>query len=82
MNAILPGDWQRFLALPAGIYDPKQSVAPEALAGALANYERVAAGREYAKLTQRPEFQQTLALLRAYRAAVGSPRIDLPPPPR
>jgi hypothetical protein len=82
MNAILPGEWQRFLALPAGVYDPKRTVTSDGLAAALGNYERVAAGREYANLNQRPEFQKTLSLLRAYRAAAGATQINLPPPPK
>jgi lipid-binding SYLF domain-containing protein len=80
LNALLAPEWQRYLALPGGVYDPKQHITPEGLGAALGNYERVAAGREYGNLNRRAEFQKTLALLRAYRAAGTT--IELPPPPR
>jgi lipid-binding SYLF domain-containing protein len=83
LQAVLTPEWQRYLALPAGVSAGTAHPSAETLAGALANFERVAASRQYAELHGRPEFQRTLELLRSYQAALTarSGPINLPPPP-
>ncbi len=85
MNALLKEEWQRFLALPRGVYDGKDATSAAQIAGVLRNFETVAASPQYASLTGRPEFQRTLELLRAYQTALSAPAptrtLNLPPPP-
>jgi lipid-binding SYLF domain-containing protein len=83
LQAILKPEWKAYLALPKEVYDggPLQ---PDSLAATLAHYERVSRGHDYQQLSQRPEFQTTLDLLRQYSretsAATPAP-LNLPPPP-
>lgn len=84
LQGLLKPEWQRYLALPAEVYGGRQHASADALAISLGNFEQVAKSRDYASLNQRPEFQKTIELLRAYRAAVAAaPQqpLDLPPPP-
>jgi lipid-binding SYLF domain-containing protein len=85
MNALLKEEWQRYLALPRGVYDPKDATSAAQIAAVLRNFETVAASPQYASLTGRPEFQRTLELLRAYQNTLSAPApsntLNLPPPP-
>lgn len=85
MNALLQPDWQRYLALPREVYEGQSQASPDAIAACLRNYEQVAAGKNYASLNQRPEFQRTLEILRVYHAgltAAGGAKLNLPAPPK
>lgn len=84
MNAILKDEWQRYLALPGEVYSGRGQPSDATLAMVLRNYEQVAASPQYASLNQRPEFQRTLELLRAYKVALptaAAGQLNLPPPP-
>ena len=87
MAQLLDENWQRFLALPAGMVGGAQPPTIEEVNNAVDRFEKVAVNPGYAALTQRPEFQQTLKLLKSYQqlqaAAVAAPTtIALPPPPQ
>lgn len=80
----LPADWQRYLALTAGVYDPKQSDKAADVKPVLARYETIAGDKRYQQLTNTPEFQDVLKLLRQYEQSLrGSAdgKLSLPPPP-
>lgn len=82
LNAVLPADWQRFLAMPQGIYGVGPAPTAESLNLARANFDRVNSDPSFAALKARPEFQATFDLLRDYQAALSRPPvIPLPPPP-
>ncbi|MCC7474597.1 MAG: lipid-binding SYLF domain-containing protein [Pirellulales bacterium] len=78
--------WKSYLALPAEVYMPNQVPNPQATRQALERYEKVERDPQYAALKIRPEFQQTLDLLRRMsevRTAANAPATgQLPPPPR
>lgn len=84
LTPLLDDKWQRYLALPAAVFDPKSVPDSTLLDAVLGHYETVARTPAYAKLSQRQEFQATLELLREYTAAVKAAQngaIALPPPP-
>ncbi len=79
--------WQRYLALPAQVYNPGQAAAPQEISAAVERYNVVVNDARYRPLTSRPEFQETFGLLKAYRdlqAAGGTTggQIALPAPPK
>lgn len=79
----LPDDWKRFLTLPPEIYTPGGVPSPESVENAVARYQFVSQRPEYASLTSRPEFQETLSgleRLRSLRPPAVQPQA-LPPPP-
>jgi lipid-binding SYLF domain-containing protein len=82
MNAVLPVEWQRFLALPPAVFAQGPPPTLDALNAVRQNYEKVNNDPAYAQLKARTEFQTTLELLRDYIGAVSGPGvIPLPPPP-
>ncbi|MCC7084238.1 MAG: lipid-binding SYLF domain-containing protein [Pirellulales bacterium] len=86
LQGLLDQNWQRYLALPPEIYSGNQLPPLETVGEALARYEKVVASPNYGSLSQRPEFQETLGLLKSYRelqAAAGATKntLTLPPPP-
>jgi lipid-binding SYLF domain-containing protein len=83
LNPLLDDSWRRYLAMPVEVYRGGQP-SPAAIAGALKRYDGVAADPQYRALSERPEFQTTHALLRAYLDALTAsrnPQLVLPPPP-
>jgi lipid-binding SYLF domain-containing protein len=79
LNAAIDPQWQQYLALPPSITDAN-SVAPM-----LARFQTVAADPRYRTLTERHEFQETLALLSRFIAASSAKSanvLQLPPPPK
>jgi lipid-binding SYLF domain-containing protein len=93
MYAGLNEQWQRYLALPAEVFDPRQPSQPEALKESLQRFDTIAGEERYRALAAQRDFQQTHKLLRAYaeeraraaqqqpRAGQDQPRLALPPPP-
>jgi lipid-binding SYLF domain-containing protein len=84
LNSHVDPTWQRYLALPPEMMNPTTAARPEALEAAVKRYKAVAAEPKYKALTQRPEFQETFGLLKAYRdlQSVSSiPTTGLPAPP-
>lgn len=82
MNAVLPVEWQRYLALPPALFGPGEPPPVDALIACRQKFEKVNADGVYAQLRSRPEFQTTLELLREYIAVVSKPAVvPLPPPP-
>jgi lipid-binding SYLF domain-containing protein len=76
--------WQSYLVLPPEVYNPGQPAKADTIAAALNRFNAVAADPKYHALTQRPDFQETFGLLKAYRdlQTVGSTStLALPPPP-
>jgi SH3 domain-containing YSC84-like protein 1 len=67
MNSRVDPRWQSYLALPPEIMNPNATVRPEALEAAVKRYKAVATDPKYKVLAQRPEFQETFGLLKAYR---------------
>jgi hypothetical protein len=85
LSAVLPDDWRRYLALPAEVYETQGHPRVERLRSVLDRFERVAGDNRYRGLSERREFQQAHAALRAYAAALApesSPPLRLPPPPQ
>lgn len=84
LHALLDDNWKRFLALPTELFSPAAQPSPAALTEVIGRYESVLRDPQYQALTQRPEFRQTLELLRRYRelsSLVAGPGVLLPPPP-
>jgi len=75
---LLDHNWQEFL----NPFDA--SDRPEKVVSSLERYETIAAITQYAALTNRPEFQQVLGLLRTIQSSNAPPiqgQLVLPPPP-
>jgi SH3 domain-containing YSC84-like protein 1 len=83
LSGIVDANWQKFLALPAEIYNPQQAAPAQSIDTVLDRYNKVGADPKYRALAQRPEFQETLGLLKSYHdlQAAANPTIALPPPP-
>jgi len=84
MNSHVDPRWQSYLALPPEIYNPAGAANPTAIASAVNRYKTVAADPKYKALTQRPEFQETFGLLKAYRdlqSVSAVPAAAIPAPP-
>jgi hypothetical protein len=84
LTPLLDESWRRYLALPAEVFDKNSRLTSERLRPAVERFQAVAANPQYRALTERPEFQTTLALLRACDGAVaarGGQQLALPPPP-
>ena len=85
MNARVDPRWQSYLALPPEIYSGAGTPKPEALTAAVNRYKTIAADPKYKMLAQRPEFQETYGLLKAYRdlqtASTIPTATSLPAPP-
>jgi hypothetical protein len=76
--------WQSYLALPPDVSTPNQTPNPQSIQTALQKYETVSRDPQYAALSTRPDFQQTLASLHhmsEIRTASNTAG-QLPPPPR
>jgi hypothetical protein len=82
--ANLDENWKRFLALPPEVYTPNGAPNPQALQKATANYEEVTRRSEYAALSSRPEFQESLRSLKRLGEVrtASNASSQLPPPPR
>jgi len=81
---LLDEPWRRFLALPAGVANDRQSLNVDALHKTLQDYSTVSQDPRYASLTQRAEFQTVLTLLTELAniyAAQPTNTLQLPPPP-
>lgn len=83
LAASLDADWRRFLALPPEVYMPNYVPSAQDIHQAIARYEDVSERPEFAALTSRPEFQETLkALWNLSEAMQGANQpLQLPPPP-
>jgi len=80
LNAVLPADWQKFLALPAGVFGQADHPPLAQLQAARANFDRVNTDPAFAALKARPEFQLASELLTDYIAALGRPAVIVLPP--
>lgn len=76
--------WQSYLALPSDVSTPNQTPNPQGIQTALQKYETVSRDPQYAALSTRPDFQQTLASLRRMSdiRTASNTAGQLPPPPR
>jgi hypothetical protein len=81
-QALTP-EWQTFLALPAAVSNPAVQPNPSDFAAAYSRYQQIAADVRYASLTNRPEFQSTMELLREYTTVLQAQgaALQLPAPP-
>jgi hypothetical protein len=83
LAASLDDNWKKYLALPPELYIPNQTPNLQALGQAIARYDDVSRKPQYAALTARPEFQDTLRLLwklNELQTSASKP-LELPPPP-
>ncbi len=76
--------WQSYLALPPDLATPNQTPNPQTIQTALQKYEAISRDPQYATLSTRPDFQQTLASLRRLSdiRTASNTAGQLPPPPR
>jgi hypothetical protein len=82
LAASLDDQWRKYLALPPEIYMPNQSPSLQSLEQAIGRYESLVGQPQYAALTSRPEFQDTLkGLWRLGELQQGTHQLRLPPPP-
>lgn len=82
LSTILQEDWKKYLALPAEVYGNDRQAPREQLLSSLTRFDRVATDPQYQTLAQRPEFQQTHALLsKLYGLQTSASPLTLPPPP-
>ncbi len=79
----LDADWHRFLALPPEVYLLNGVPNPELIQQAMVRYEELSRQPEFAAITARAEFQETLKSLRKLdelqRAANQPPPLPSPP---
>jgi lipid-binding SYLF domain-containing protein len=85
LGPLLDATWQRYLALPAEVYERGRHPSATVVRGSLERFDAVAADPRYGQLNSRPEFRATRDTLKAYldtlSAPSGGPRLALPPPP-
>jgi lipid-binding SYLF domain-containing protein len=84
LYAIIDPQWQKFLALPAEVFEGNQPPQRDALERSLQQFSRVADNPKYKSLNQRPEFQATYHSLRdavSELSGGSASQITLPPPP-
>jgi lipid-binding SYLF domain-containing protein len=85
LKPLVDRDWQKYLQLPDEVAERGKHPSVRSLAAAAGRYDTVAGDARYRALAERPEFQATRELLRAYletlNAGSNSPRLALPPPP-
>jgi hypothetical protein len=81
---ILDDNWKQYLALPPEVYVANSVPNPQGIQQDISRYEAVSQRPEYAGLTSRPEFQETLkALWKLGEAQTGANQpLQIPPPPR
>jgi lipid-binding SYLF domain-containing protein len=82
LAAIVDEQWRGYLAMPAEVYAGDALPQRDALVQTLGRYQSLAAHPQYAALTSRLEFNQTLGLLQQLVATMPAPAIALPPPPQ
>ncbi len=85
LMAIVPSQWQQYLALPKPVYDVSQQPELPPLTTALSHYDAIAKSADYKQLAARPEFQSTHETLRAFvdELSLGAnTTLALPPPPQ
>jgi len=85
LTAIVDPSWQRYLALPQEVFAGDRQPSAQSISTAVDRFNTVATDAKYRTLAQRPEFQETFSLLKAFRdlqAATGTSTLPLPPPPR
>ena len=84
LQGLLDEGWQRYLAIPAEVYNGRAHPGPDVLARTLTNYDIVATNPQYRELTSRAEFKNTHLLLRQYLTSLNPHQpssLRLPPPP-
>jgi lipid-binding SYLF domain-containing protein len=85
LKGLVDRDWQKYLQLPDEVAGRGKHPSVRALAAAAGRYDTIATDARYRALAERPEFQATRELLRAYletlNAESNSPKLALPPPP-
>jgi lipid-binding SYLF domain-containing protein len=84
LMSLVDKDWQRYLELPDEVAERGKHPSVRSLAAATGRYDAIANDPRYRSLAERPEFQMTRDLLRAYLDtlnAENSPKLALPPPP-
>ncbi|HZZ28191.1 MAG TPA: YSC84-related protein [Pirellulales bacterium] len=84
LNSRVDSRWQSYLALPPELNTANSSPQPDVVEAAVKRYKAVATDAKYKVLTQRPEFQETYGLLKAYRdlqSVSSTPSLALPNPP-
>src|SRR5262249_53927593 len=81
---LLDENWKQYLALPPEIYVAGGVPNPQGIQLEISRYEDVSRRPEYASLTSRPEFQDTLKALWKLGEAQNGPnqQLTLPAPPR
>lgn len=82
LQTVVDPQWQRYLALPAELYDPGAVPSPGSLTACRDRYQWLASNPTYQTLANNHEFQETLALLNRYLAAGPNNQLKLPPPPQ
>jgi lipid-binding SYLF domain-containing protein len=81
---ILDDNWKQYLALPPEVYVANGVPNPQGIQLEISRYEEISKRPEYASLTSRPEFQDTLKALWKLgeaQAGTGQP-LQLSAPPR
>lgn len=82
LTAIVDPQWKAFLALPPEMLTGEPLPTRETVSDVLARYRSVALSDQYAALTARPEFGETLQLLQQLLEAIPAATVSLPPPPK
>lgn len=84
LKRLVDKDWQRFLELPDEVDERGKHPSVRSLAAAAGRYDTIMTDIRYRALAERPEFQATHDLLRAYLDTLSGEnptRLALPPPP-
>ena len=80
---LLDPAWQRYLALPAEVFQGNGHPTKEQLSACIGRFAAVRTDPRYAALANHPEFQSTYGLLQHYALALtdSQPQLNLPAPP-
>ncbi len=83
MYKLLDANWQRYLGIPAEVFQGNGHPSVEALNESLKHFETVRSDRRFSELARHPEFQSTYGLLKHYVHELSNNKqtINLPAPP-
>jgi len=84
LHSILSPEWRQYLAIPKELMDPAGHPSTESMTDLEARFTKIASSPNYKNLAERPEFQATHEVLRAYIEATTAsrPTLQLPAPPK
>ena len=83
MYELLDANWQRYLGIPAQVFQGSGHPSTDAINQSLQHFDAVRNDPRYSELANHPEFQSTYGLLKHYAHELSNSKqaINLPAPP-